>query len=159
MWNKIRKSLGILLVSAIAIGQSSAQDLLISGGYQYSAAICANGQVYAWGNNQQGTPAITGTLGTGSAITNVTSPQRVLYPTNDPYFFGVLGLTNVTIRQVDAGSTGTLMSLDCHTGVWTVGMNNDANGVLGQGLGKGAASTAPARVLKGNIQDLLITQA
>ncbi|SFY03963.1 RCC1 domain-containing protein, partial [Cytophaga hutchinsonii] len=139
----------IAVISLLATVQVKAQDLLISGGYAYSTAICANGNVYSWGQNNAGTPSIKGTLGIGSATDPILSPTRVLFPTNDPYFSGVLGLPNITIRAVDAGSTLTLMALDCHTGVWTVGMNNDANGVLGQGPGKGGASTVPARVLKG----------
>lgn len=149
MFKKVISSVGAVVAAVVMSTTVWAQDLLISGGYEYSTAICANGQVYSWGINQQGTPPISGSLGIGSTSTPVTTPQRVLYPTNDPYFFGVLGLTNVTIRQVDAGSTGTLMSLDCHTGVWTVGLNNNSTGILGQGPSLGAASTVPARVLRG----------
>jgi gliding motility-associated-like protein len=138
-----------LLVAVLLVFGSAklvAQDLLISGGNTISSIICANGNVYAWGKNTQGTPSVTGTLGTGSAAAQLNSPQAVNFPTTDPYFNSIsLG---ITVKAVDAGSGGHFIALDCYGGAWSWGNNGGGTGITGTGTAV-QATTTPARVVKG----------
>ncbi|MFN3404315.1 MAG: T9SS type A sorting domain-containing protein [Cytophagaceae bacterium] len=120
------------------------QDARISGGNNVSAMICSNGDVYTWGNNAAG---LMGSLGNGAGYSPVTSPMKVLFPTNDPYFSTVLNKA-VTMYGVDAGSGQSFVSMDCYGGVWGWGFNNSAMGITGTGS-VAAAVTTPARVLRG----------
>lgn len=91
---------------------SQGQDLRISGGFDYSVAICSNSIVFAWGTNSKGQVNPT------SATAFYLTPQSVA------------GLP-LNIRQVDAGSTSSAIAVDCNGGVWTWGSNTC--GQLGQG--------------------------
>ena len=87
----------------------------IAAGGNYSLALGADGQVWAWGQNT------AGQVGTGSTSVSVPSPVRVV------------GLP--TIRAIAAGLNHAL-ALDTSGGVWAWGQNTSAQ------VGTGASSTA-----------------
>ncbi len=114
-----------------------AQNLQISGGNSFSAAVCDNQIVYAWGSNASGQLGID-SLGNTRSITRSDKPLSVGR--------GILP----AIKQIDAGSGGHLMGLDCNNNVWVWGENNF--GQKGQGgavSGTGTPSPTPQKVLKG----------
>jgi alpha-tubulin suppressor-like RCC1 family protein len=137
------KTLLVFISLAISSLCAYAQDARITGGNSISGMICSNGDVYTWGKNDAG---LMGSLGNGSASTPVTSPLKVLFPTNDPYFSTVL-VKPVSMYAADAGSGQTFTSMDCYGGAWSWGFNG-TNFITGTGSAASAV-TVPARVLKG----------
>jgi alpha-tubulin suppressor-like RCC1 family protein len=129
---------------------SKAQNLQISGGNNFSAAVCDNQVVYTWGANtanQLGVDKDGNPYG-GSSSTPVPVWYDVATGTGDL----------PAIRQVDAGSGAHVVALDCDKHVWTWGNNNC--GQLGSTAAypnqpstcaTGTASGAlPKKVLKGD---------
>src|ERR1700749_1343697 len=85
----------LLLLFSISI---EGQNLQISGGNNFSAALCDNQTVYAWGANTIGQVGLNSVLNPYPA-SNYTPPQQVY------------GLP--PIKQVDAGSGAHAVVLDC----------------------------------------------
>lgn len=138
----------ILLLILAPIASLIGQNLQISGGNNYSAAVCDNQIVQVWGANTSGQLA---TDNTGAAIGaayratagNVTKGNisTTLTPS-----IGDLP----TIKQVDAGSGAHLLGLSCAKQVWSWGEN--LQGQLGRnaiGTGSTPANYVPSRVLAG----------
>lgn len=146
MIKTVKLSVLTVVLCIFTYGKLFSQDLLISGGNTVSSVICANGFVYTWGKNSQGTPSVTGTLGNGSTAAQVNSPAKVNFPTDDPYFVA-LG-QGITVKAVDAGSGGHFIALDCYSGAWSWGNHGGSMGITGTGSTAGAIAT-PARVLRG----------
>jgi alpha-tubulin suppressor-like RCC1 family protein len=140
----------ILLLIFTPIATLLAQNLQISGGNNFSAAVCDNQKVFVWGANSGGQ---LGTDGTGAAIplnTYRSLPRIVEYGnisnTAGAYTNGLLP----TISQVDAGSGAHILGLGCAGQVWGWGENNE--GQLGRGsIGTGTTpgNGIPSRVLRG----------
>jgi alpha-tubulin suppressor-like RCC1 family protein len=132
----------ILLLILAPIASLIGQNLQISGGNNFSAAVCDNQIVYAWGSNANGQLGIDAT-GTPYGVATSSTPI--------PVGKGILP----QIRQIDAGSGAHILGLDCNKQVWAWGENG-----CGQ-IGKGGAvsgscgttttvpSAVPTRVLRG----------
>ncbi|MCU0428705.1 MAG: gliding motility-associated C-terminal domain-containing protein [Cytophagaceae bacterium] len=136
-WNRFNTSLIFFIILFFRNHDIFCQDLLVSGGNNVSAIICANGFVYTWGDNSNDQ------LGNGAAAANVLSPLAVTFPA-DAYFTSLL--EGITIRAVDAGSGAHFVALDCRQGVWSWG--NNTVGQVGIGTTTPAVS-APTRVDRG----------
>jgi alpha-tubulin suppressor-like RCC1 family protein len=133
-------SLGFLLLTTSLV---SGQNLQISGGNNYSAAVCDNQVVNVWGANS------SGQLGTASAAAFVSSPTPVTTGNTSNTATSNSPSPLPPIRLVDAGSGAHLLGLDCNKQVYAWGEN--ANGQLGRNS-FGAATPAnniPSRVLRG----------
>ncbi len=103
------------------VGSLSAQNLQISGGNDFSASLCSDGRIYAWGSNS------AGQLGRDNS--NVRYPEASSSTPRTVY----LPLSNaLTMKQVDAGSGNTGIALACDGSVWTWG-GNCGNGNIGNG--------------------------
>lgn len=109
---------------------SKAQNLQISGGNNFSAAVCDNQVVYTWGANSAGQLGVDKN-GNPYPATSSNIPLPVWY---DPST-NMSGLPS--IRQVDAGSGAHIIGLDCDKHVWTWGNNNCAQ------LGNNTATSNP----------------
>lgn len=120
---------GILLVFTTFIGYS--QNLQISGGNNFSASLCSDGKVYAWGKNDAGQ--------IGRNASNVKYPSAS-YSTPQPVYLPA-GNT-LTMKQVDAGSGNTGIALACDGSVWTWG-GNCGNGNIGNGTNGGSCNGSP----------------
>jgi len=115
------------------------QNLTISGGNSVSTMICANGAVFAWGNNKMGPNGseILGALGTGDVTsTIITTPKQVVMPA-----------AALPIKQVDAGSGGHFVAMGCNGSVW--GWGNNATRQVGNPAYTAAVITTPVQVVKG----------
>ncbi|WP_293894416.1 gliding motility-associated C-terminal domain-containing protein [Sporocytophaga sp.] len=125
-----------------------AQDLLVSGGNTVSTIICSNGFVFTWGNNKAGPTGgeVLGILGGGTTNAIESSPVKVIFPTNDPYFNSIN--SGITVKAVDAGSGAHFIAVDCYGGAWSWGNNGGAMGITGTGS-NAAATTVPGRVKRG----------
>jgi len=136
---------GIVIFLLMSTANLFAQNLQISGGNSFSAAVCDNQQVFVWGANTAAQLGIVDIAGTPESATYVNLPQSVLYGNTS----NVAGATTYgllpAISQVDAGSGAHVMGLSCAKQVWTWG-----NGINGQ-LGRGSLvnSPVPQRVLRG----------
>ena len=133
-----------VLVAIFGYSAVLAQNLQISGGNNYSAAVCDNQIVYVWGSNGNGQ------LGIDASDNPIGVPYR---PTpaavtrgNVSNTIGGLTYGNLpAIRQIDAGSGGHLLGLSCTGQVWAWGYNS--SGQLGRNTT--TDSPIPQRVLRG----------
>ena len=136
-----------VLVSAVvaclmAVGTAVyAQDLTISGGNGVSVMICADGAVYAWGQNYwevNNNKAGNGCLGTTNTTDDyVTTPTKVNMPA-----------AALPVKQVDAGSGGHFIAMGCNGTVWCWG--NNANGQAGN-PSAGSPVLTPVQVKAGEV--------
>jgi alpha-tubulin suppressor-like RCC1 family protein len=115
----------ILLMSGVSL---FSQNLQISGGNNFSASLCSDGKVYAWGDNSAGQ--------LGRDPSNVkyaaafsSTPQLVYLPAGN----------TLTMKQVDAGSGNTGIALACNGSVWEWG-GECGNGNIGIGSAGGSCS-------------------
>ncbi|MCQ2609074.1 MAG: hypothetical protein MJ197_10370, partial [Bacteroidales bacterium] len=114
---------GSLLCAASVFAQ---KELTISGGNCVSAMVCQNSVVYTWGKNSTEKGG-SGLLGTGSTKAYESTPQEVVYFTQN----------SIDIQQVNCGSGSHFIALDCKGNVWCWGNNS-----LGQcGTGGTVAKT------------------
>lgn len=132
--------LGVILFASVGY----AQNLQISGGNNFSAAVCDNQVVYVWGSNTSGQLGVDKD-GNPYAAAQSTTPLPVWY---DP----VTSTGSLPpIRQIDAGSGAHILGLDCSKQVWGWGENNC--GQLGRGgvaaCGATVGAPVPTRVLRG----------
>jgi hypothetical protein len=123
--------IGISLLSVLVVNNVFAQNLQISGGNNFSASLCSDGKIYAWGKND------AGQLGRNSsnvayATANSSTPQLIYLPSAN----------TLTMKQVDAGSGNTGIALACNGSVWTWG-GNCGNGNIGNGSNGGSCSGSP----------------
>ncbi|MFL5730999.1 MAG: T9SS type A sorting domain-containing protein [Cytophagaceae bacterium] len=133
--NNTYKSIGrIVLIFLIVLGGNNlqAQNLQISGGNTYSASLCSNGKIYAWGKNNSGQLGRDPATSTKYAAATSTVPLEVQLP------------AGLTMQKVDAGSGSTGITLACNGSVWTWGEN--CNGAIGIG----AVGACPATPADGN---------
>jgi alpha-tubulin suppressor-like RCC1 family protein len=112
-------SLLLLVEASISFAQ---KDLVISGGNAVSSMVCANRQVYVWGNNS--TTKGAGLLGTGGTAAFYNIPQLVTIP----------GAVN--IKQVNSGTGNHFLALDVNNQVWAWGDNS--KGQCGNGVAQGS---------------------
>ncbi|MFN6946980.1 MAG: RCC1 domain-containing protein [Cytophagaceae bacterium] len=110
----------ILLVILFIGNTLNAQNLQISGGYDWSVSLCSDGRIFAWGNNSAGQLGRNPTTDVKYAVAMSTVPLEVRLP------------TGVTMRKVDAGSGSTGIALGCNGSVYTWGEN--CNGAVGAGF-------------------------
>jgi alpha-tubulin suppressor-like RCC1 family protein len=99
----------------------------VAAGYQHALALCAGGQVFAWGNNSAGAPEYCdtpfgGQLGIGNQPAGCPFAASNAIACQFP--------TNVIIVAVAAGSYHSV-ALDSQGNVWTFGENG--SGQLGNG--------------------------
>jgi alpha-tubulin suppressor-like RCC1 family protein len=121
----------MVLVVMLITFEGKAQNLQISGGNNFSAALCSNGLIYAWGDNSAGQ--------LGRNASNVKYPEA-FSATPRPIYLPA-GNT-LTMKQVDAGSGNTGIALACDGSVWTWG-GNCGNGNIGIGSDGGSCSGSP----------------
>ncbi len=138
----MKKSLLLLTIILTAI-RGFGQNLQISGGNNFSAAVCDNQTVYVWGENNAGQLAITATdAPVGAAFSNIpVGVTRGNISNTATLDYGNLP----AISQVDAGSGAHVLGLSCAGQVWAWG--GGAEGQLGRGTK--AISPIPQRVLRG----------
>jgi hypothetical protein len=105
-----------------------AQNLQISGGNNFSASLCSDGKVYAWGKNDAGQLGRDATNTKYAAAFSAT-PQPVYLPVGN----------TLTIKQVDAGSGNTGIALACNGSVWEWG-GECGNGNIGNGTAGGSCT-------------------
>jgi alpha-tubulin suppressor-like RCC1 family protein len=105
-----------------------AQNLQISGGNNFSASLCSDGKVYAWGKNDAGQLGRDATNTKYAAAFSAT-PQLVYLPVGN----------TLTIKQVDAGSGNTGIALACNGSVWEWG-GECGNGNIGNGTVGGSCT-------------------
>ncbi len=124
------------------IHTSHSQDLNISGGNSVSVSLCANGGIFAWGQNSQGnSPKLYGRLGTGNMTDDfVSTPVQVNVPA-----------AALPIRQVDAGSGGHFVALGCDGTVW--GWGNNGTRQVGNTTATADVVTVPTQVMAGEGTD------
>ncbi|MFN8436489.1 MAG: T9SS type A sorting domain-containing protein [Cytophagales bacterium] len=126
--NVITKFFFKTLIFMITMNEILAQkELVISGGNTVSSLVCANRNVFVWGNNTGGQLGITG----GNIISSPTALPET-------YFNGL------DIQQVNSGSGNHFVALDCNGGVWSWGQNT--LGQVGNGTSGGVVKT-PVQVL------------
>ncbi|GAL82959.1 hypothetical protein CHU_3654 [Sporocytophaga myxococcoides] len=140
----MKKSLLLLTIILTAI-RGFGQNLQISGGNNFSAAVCENQTVFVWGENNKGQLGITLTDAPFplASFSNVPIAVRRGNVNNTA---GGLTYGNLpAISQVDAGSGAHVLGLSCAGQVWAWG-----EGAFGQ-LGRGSKldSPVPTRVSKG----------
>ncbi|MCS6824951.1 MAG: hypothetical protein NZ529_11720, partial [Cytophagaceae bacterium] len=139
----MRTAISYFVISFICLyltNESYSQNLQLSGGNNFSVALCDNQIVYAWGRNNLGQIGLNASLSPYPAA-SYNTPQRVY------------GLP--LIKQIDAGSGAHTIALACDNYVWVWGQNNC--GQKGQGGAAppancsctDAASPTPQRVLRG----------
>ena len=97
-------------------------NLTINGGHNLSVQLCGNQTMLAWGNNTGGA---LGLSTTGTYNGGVNSTATISTPTNVPFPSGI------TIAQVNAGSGGHILALDCNGNVWSWGANDNGQGGVG----------------------------
>ncbi|MFN6945876.1 MAG: RCC1 domain-containing protein, partial [Cytophagaceae bacterium] len=121
-----------------------AQNFQISGGNNFSAAVCDNQVVFTWGANTQSQLGID--LNDDPFTEDFRNVPAAVRRGNVSQTAGGLeyGLLP-PIRQVDAGSGAHILGLDCDDHVWAWG--NGENGQLGRATF--ATSAVPQRVLRG----------
>lgn len=124
---------------------SKAQNLQISGGNNFSAAVCDNQVVFVWGSNTEDQLGIINKAGTPYPGNYSSLPVSVSFGDTSM----IAGITAIgklpAIRQVDAGSGAFVMGLSCSKQVWAWG--NNGKGQLGRNtIGD---SPIPKRVLRG----------
>ncbi|MBX9850824.1 MAG: T9SS type A sorting domain-containing protein [Cytophagaceae bacterium] len=135
----------LLAIAAIfVVPLSFSQNLQISGGNNFSAAVCDNQQVFVWGANSSNQLGITaGDVPVAAAYSN--TPTSVLRG-NVSNVAGTTTYGNLpAIRQVDAGSGAHVLGLSCAKQVWAWGDNT--KGQLGRNTL--ITSAVPQRVLRG----------
>jgi len=104
------------LFTAILIQKVQAQNLIISGGNDYSMAVCDDGKIKTWGN----------VLQANGQKQIVTKPTDVQIP------------SDLKFSQADAGSGYHVVALDCQQRVWAFGENG--NGQLGRSPDNGSST-------------------
>ncbi|MFL5729149.1 MAG: T9SS type A sorting domain-containing protein [Cytophagaceae bacterium] len=140
----MKKLIPILLVILMMTVSAIAQNLQISGGNDFSAAVCDNQQVFVWGENNSGQLGLTAAdVPVASAYSN--TPTSVLRGNISNVAGGTTYGNLPAIRQVDAGSGAHILGLSCASQVWSWG--NNANGQLGRNTT--TTSAVPQRVLRG----------
>lgn len=100
----------VVLICLFNIG-SFAQQVHISGGHDYSIAICTSGMIMGWGSNGSSQIGSTGASLVPSMIVDASLPSRIL--------------------QLTAGSGSHGVALSCDSMIYTWGAN--ASGQLGHG--------------------------
>ena len=119
-----------------------AQDLTISGGNCISTMICANGNVFAWGQNSwmvNNSQTFYGSLGTGNTTDAfISTPTLVNLPA-----------AAKPIKQVDAGSGSHIIAMGCNGTVWCWGGNGTKQ--IGNTNCTGAYATTPYQVMAGQV--------
>jgi alpha-tubulin suppressor-like RCC1 family protein len=109
----MKKFLILPLLFSLATSGILAQNLVLTGGNNFSATLCSNALVYTMGANN------VNQLGQGSTTLGFSSTP-----------LSVPGLPN-NLKQITAGSGAHATALACDGSVWTWGLNNC--GQLGQG--------------------------
>jgi alpha-tubulin suppressor-like RCC1 family protein len=121
-----------------------AQNFQISGGNNFSAAVCDNQVVYVWGANSSGQ---LGLDASGNPI--AVAYRNTIAAVTQGNVSNVAGGSTIgalpAIKQADAGSGAHILGLSCTNQVWAWGDN--AYGQLGRN--NTTNSAVPQRVLRG----------
>jgi alpha-tubulin suppressor-like RCC1 family protein len=137
--------LPLLIIVMVFISLTAfSQNLQISGGNNFSAAVCDNQEVFVWGANASGQLAIDATdAPVAAAYSGV--PIGVLRGNVNNTAAGLTYGNLPAIRQVDAGSGAHVLGLSCASQVWAWGDNSQGQ------LGRNSLvnSPVPQRVLRG----------
>jgi hypothetical protein len=133
---------GIVLICAFEIVK--AQNLQISGGNNFSAAVCDNQTVFTWGANTSGQLALD-SFDVPVSATYRNTIEAVIRGNVSNVAATITYGPLPAIRQVDAGSGAHLLGLSCKGQVWAWG--GGSSGQLGRGAS--ASSPIPQRVLRG----------
>lgn len=139
----MRKGFYIALLSMItAVGNVFSQSKVISGGNDHGILICAEGYIYAWGNNKtsQGNGPLLGIdpdyAGTTPNADVVYKPQRVK-------------TSGITFSMVTAGSGAANTALSCKSIVYAWGDNSNKQCGQGTMAGDSRIVKYPLPVKKG----------
>ncbi|MFN6944994.1 MAG: T9SS type A sorting domain-containing protein [Cytophagaceae bacterium] len=136
----------LILLASLILSAGYAQNLQISGGNNFSAAVCDNQEVFVWGANDAGQLGIlAGGAPVAAAYRN--TPGSVLHGNISNVAGGSTIGALPAIRQIDAGSGAHILGLSCAKQVWAWG--NNTNGQLGRGTAAAGAHPVPQRVLRG----------
>ncbi|MFN3403240.1 MAG: T9SS type A sorting domain-containing protein [Cytophagaceae bacterium] len=130
----------IMFLGFIAYGQ----NLQISGGNNFSAAVCDNQTVFVWGSNVSGQLGLTA-AGAPVAVTYRNTAAAVTQGNISNVAGGSTIGALPAIRQIDAGSGAHILGLSCAKQVWAWGDNT--KGQLGRNTNTNSA--VPQRVLRG----------
>jgi alpha-tubulin suppressor-like RCC1 family protein len=134
----------LIIVMVFTSLTAFSQNLQISGGNNFSAAVCDNQQVFVWGANTSGQLGITpADAPVGASYSGV--PTSVLRGNVSNVAGGLTYGALPAIRQVDAGSGAHILGLSCASQVWAWGDNTQ--GQLGRNTT--VTSPVPQRVLRG----------
>jgi gliding motility-associated-like protein len=124
----MKKYLYILLAIWLGIAMKALpQSMTISGGSDHGVVICAEGYLYAWGNNKNGQLGLEAPYNTQPLIWQ---PRKVDNP------------NGLTFSQVTAGSGSHNVALSCNNVVYAWG----ANSAMQCGQNASAAVTTPTPV-------------
>src|ERR1700751_2225146 len=118
--NRILYVITLIFVASTA---AFSQSTVLTGGNNFSVGLCGNGAVYAWGYNS------SGQVGQGNTSNSLAyaSPTQVLgFP------------AGLSFIQVNAGSGGHALALDCNGHVWVWGEN--VCGQAGDGVAQNYAN-------------------
>jgi alpha-tubulin suppressor-like RCC1 family protein len=134
----------LFLVMALTSSTGFSQNLQISGGNNFSAAVCDNQEVFVWGANASGQLAIDATDAPIAASYSGV-PLGVTRGNIDNTAGGLTYGTLPAISQVDAGSGAHVLGLSCAGQVWAWGDNSQGQ------LGRNSLTNSPVpqRVLRG----------
>lgn len=123
MKNLFSKALGTFCVFACFLlfsNLTSAQNLSLSGGNNFSMAVCEDGKIKVWGS----------VLSANGTSTTVLEPTNVTIP------------SDLKFSQADAGSGYHVLALDCNSKVWAFGSNDEGQ----LGYAKNTGSSVPVAV-------------
>ena len=123
-----------LLLSLGVVTGAVAQSMIISGGSNHALAICAKGEIYAWGKNDKGQLCLEDKTA-GSAVA---TPMKVKMS------------ANLTFSQISAGSGGHNIALSCKKTVYCWGDNTSAQ--CGRPQTTEVISDEPVLVYKGEVK-------
>ncbi len=138
------KTLLFSLFSIMAFTFGHSQNIQISGGNDFSAAVCDNQQVFVWGANTSNQLGIT--LGDVPFASTYSAAPTSVTRGNISNVAGLTTYGNLpAIKKVDAGSGSHILGLSCANQIWAWG--NNTNGQLGRNTT--ATSAIPQRVLRG----------
>lgn len=129
-----------LLALVAAVGNVFSQSKVISGGNDHGILICAEGYIYAWGNNFSSIGAGP-LLGIDPDFPGNTAQAKIVYKPQR------VKTSGITFNMVTAGSGAANIALSCKSIVYAWGDNQ--NKECGQGKSAGNVIEYPVPVLKG----------
>ncbi len=139
-YNNMKKLFISLLAIIASVGNVYSQSKVISGGNDHGILICAEGYIYAWGNNFSNIGAGP-LLGIDPDYPGTTPNEKIIYKPQR------VKTSGITFSMVTAGSGAANIALSCKSIVYAWGDNQ--NKECGQGKSAGNVISYPVPVLKG----------